>query len=76
MGVICLFFLFESLNNNGKEALVWRPRRPGTRVKTTDMLPFSQDDGKGGLGLRGVAVTTETATTAETATVASLCCIL
>ena len=41
-----------------------------------------QDDEKGGLGLRGVPVTTKTATTAETAktvktaTVASLCCIL
>ena len=41
-----------------------------------------QDVGKGGLSLRGVAVTTETATTAETTktvktvTVASLSCIL
>ena len=41
--------------------------------------PTSQDHGKGGLSLRGVAVMTETAMTAETvktATVASLCCIL
>ena len=30
-------------------------------------VPFCQDDGKGGLSLRGVAITTETATTAETA---------
>ena len=37
------------------------------------------DHGKVGLGLRGVAVMTETAMTAKTvktATVASLCCIL
>ena len=49
-------------------------------------FPFSETEnqgrGKGRLGLRGVAVTTETATTAETAktvktaTAASLCCIL
>ena len=43
---------------------------------------LSQDDEKGGLGLRGVAVTTEAATTTETAktvktvTVASWYCIL
>ena len=30
-------------------------------------VPFSQDHGKGGLSLRGVAVTTETPATAETA---------
>ena len=41
-----------------------------------------QDDGKGGLNLRGVAVTTETPITAKTAktvktvTIASLFCIL
>ena len=56
----------------------WTKKVHFFRVKTR----ISQDDGKGGLGLRGVAVTTETATTAETAktvktaTVASLCCIL
>ena len=31
-------------------------------------IDISQDDGKGGLSLRGVAVTTKTATTAETVT--------
>ena len=39
----------------------------------------TQDDGKGGLSLRGVAVTTKTAITAETAktvTVASCSCIV
>ena len=45
-------------------------------------VPKNQDDGKAGLGLRGVAVTTETAITAKnaktvkTVTVASLSCIL
>ena len=48
------------------------------RLLTTNF----QDDGKGGLSLRGVAVTTETATTAITAktvktvTIASLSCFL
>ena len=37
---------------------------------------IGQDERKGGLSLRGVAVMTETAMTAETATVASLCSIL
>ena len=46
------------------------------------MVNKSQDHGKGGLSLRGVAVMTETAMTGETAktvktaTAASLCCIL
>ena len=54
----------------------------GTKNGTTDPHNWNeaistQDHGKGGLSLRGVAVTTETATTAETVktvTAASWCC--
>ena len=72
-------------------SLSFAPRQPPRKSKRAiefsivfgvDKQGKSQDHEKGGLGLRGVAVTTTTATTAETAktvktaTVASLYCIL
>ena len=53
-------------------------KRLSANRKMASMVPHdeSQDHGKGGLSLRGVAVTTETATTAKTVTVVSWYCIL